>query len=243
MAYLLNLNCEDLSQDFKHNEERRLTFWHILCKDMIVSVITGRSYKYDINIFLNSKLSLNVFKYINSNKQTINLILHIILANILRKVIQYIKKHNSNTNELNLLEKEIDYWFKVFEPIFKYEIDETTDIAEIYIKLNFDILFSTLKIVLYRHKPTSVIIQRNVKPSQKLINFIYEIYNNKKLNRNTDINKKFLFVNEPNIENDFFMGYSYDILNKDKSKSNKIKECPPLNRNINIKYIILLLYY
>jgi len=229
MAYLLNLNCNDLSQDFRHNEERKLTFWHILCKDMIVSVITGRAYKYDINIFLNSKLSLNIFKYINSNKQTINLILHIVLANILRKVIQYIKKSNSDINELNLLEKEIDYWFKVFEPIFKYEIDETTDVAEIYTKLNFDILFSTLKIILYRHKPTSVITRRSIKPSPKLINFVYEVYCNKKLNKSLDINKKFLFVNEPSNENDIFLDYSYDILNKKTTKSNEINNHPPIN--------------
>eukprot|EP00833_Pecoramyces_ruminatium_P011596 jgi/Orpsp1_1/1185628/evm.model.c7180000094673.2 len=163
MAYLLELNKDDKSLSKKYNDERKFTFWYIMCKDMMISIITGRSCRYALYQYISSESAELFLKNLNSNVSSINLILHILLANLIQKVIQYVRKSQINSKDLNKLEEEIDYWFNIFDPFFKYHNENMINevIGEILFKLHYNIIFSTIKILFYRHKPSIVFTTNN----------------------------------------------------------------------------------
>ncbi|ORX76862.1 hypothetical protein BCR32DRAFT_271021 [Anaeromyces robustus] len=218
MSNLLRLNDEDKSLSKIYNDERKLTFWYILCKDTMIGAITGRSYRYEVYSFINSANTEILYNSLNSNVNFTKLMLHVLLSYIMHKIINYIKKSDSNTEELDSLEEEIDYWFNIFEPVYicpnEYKNEE---VGEIIMNLHYNIIFSTLKIVLYRHKPSSVI--KNCKKITPLsINF-RGLLNNFNINQKNSVldNSK---ITEDNNDHDSFLSSTLNIL---KNKKNKIK--------------------
>lgn len=221
MAYLLELNKDDKSLSKKYNDERKFTFWYIMCKDMMISIITGRSCRYALYQYISSESAELFLKNLNSNVSSINLILHILLANLIQKVIQYVRKSQINSKDLNKLEEEIDYWFNIFDPFFKYHNENMINevIGEILFKLHYNIIFSTIKILFYRHKPSIVFTTNNKQNSFRSKVFLSNILNNHNLKPFNNHDSQYLLNNDNiNMNYDTFLSSSYNILRKKKLK-------------------------
>ncbi|ORX56064.1 hypothetical protein BCR36DRAFT_280771 [Piromyces finnis] len=244
MAYLLKLDEEDKNLSEIYNEERKFTFWYVISKDMLLSVITGRSYRYDLYSFLCSPTIKSILFNFKPKRSYFNLLFQIILANLLQKVIQYVRRRNSRLEEVDLVEKEIDYWFKLLEPEFNYQKSdniENTSIGEIIGSIHFDIIFSTLKIIYYRHKPTSVITtNRKNHYLEKLISIFLKLDKDPMSEENVDIqsdlndDKKyqsypyefeeidgFKHKKSGKIKYDYFLKKAYDILKNKRTNFNR----------------------
>ncbi|OUM64750.1 hypothetical protein PIROE2DRAFT_60476 [Piromyces sp. E2] len=243
MSYILKLDEEDKSLSKAYNEERKLTFWYVISKDMVFSVITGRSYRYDLYNFLRSPTTGSYLLSLKANRSSINLILQIILANLLQKVIQYVRRRNSRVKEIDLVEKEIEYWFKILEPEFNYQKGNNNNnnndsISEIITSIHFDIIFSTLKIILYRHKPSSVITNRKKYYPEKLMNFFFKYNEDIVSTENIDTKLKnnngnpydfdeidgFKYKSSEKKNYDFFLSFGYELLKRKRTKINEKKE-------------------
>jgi len=258
MSYILKLGEDDKNLSKIYNEERKLTFWYVISKDMVFSVITGRSYRYDLYNFLRSPTTGSYLLSLKSNRTSIHLILQIMLANLLQKVIQYVRRRNSSIEEIDMTEKEIEYWFKNLEPEFNFHIannnnnndnNKNDSIGHNITSIHFDIIFSTLKIIFYRHKPSSVITSRKKVYPGKLMNFFFKYNDNAVSKENADIQLKydkdnfsspyefdeidgFKHKSSEIIDYDFFLSFVYGLLKRKKNKVDEKSELPSQNNNI-----------
>jgi len=163
VSHVLNLVKENKHLNKRCNIENKLTFWYIVSMDMVLSIITGRSYRYDCSYLLNSDNIVNLINKIDSSKSSKIVIMDLVLSRLLDIVIQYIRNCHSNSTNIKYLEKKIEYWFNLYdESIFlSDELNYNTTYS------HYIIFFCTLKLIYCRHKSTSIVSDYSLSTSEE----------------------------------------------------------------------------
>jgi len=172
MSYVLGLNQEDNNISKSNSNEKILIFWNVVCKDIQLSLITGKF--YNLYQSLNSEATISLLSKLELNKSSVILTMNIVLSKLLQIIVQYIQNNRSNSNKIIYLEEMIKYWFDIYEPYFNFEYDiEKEDISNIIPYSQFEIYFYTLKILFYRHKLTSVLSKNKTDIDDKGLNNMF----------------------------------------------------------------------
>ncbi|OUM59158.1 hypothetical protein PIROE2DRAFT_15384, partial [Piromyces sp. E2] len=221
MSYILGLNQEDNSIDKRRFNERILTFYYIVCKDIQLSIITGRFYQYNIYDSLNSEITISLLSKLELNKNSIILIMNLVLSKFYQIVLQYIQESRSkSTDDVIFLDEKIKYWINIYEPYFNFEYDiEKEDISNIIPFWQYEVCFYALKILFNRHKLTSVLSKSNEKISNISNKNINETFYKSERNENYNI--------------DLFLKYCLKFI-KRKNRIIKSKKSPRLANEENI---------
>ncbi|OUM64549.1 hypothetical protein PIROE2DRAFT_8621 [Piromyces sp. E2] len=216
---ILNMINDNENLNKRCNLENKLTFLNVTSMDMILSIITGRSNRHDYCNILYSDKIINMINNANDNlhdlsKDLIDLfkivIMDLVTSRLLAIVVHYINESHTDTSEIKYLENKIEYWFKLFEPIFicndqYYSISYNNSIF-------YHVFFSTLKILYYRCKSTSIISNKIKIQSTGKDNFIM-IDHIKDESDNLD-----------NKYSETFLKYCYNLLSNKKFENDRIQK-------------------
>ncbi|OUM64546.1 hypothetical protein PIROE2DRAFT_8618 [Piromyces sp. E2] len=251
---ILNLFKDNEKLNKRYNLENKLTFLSITSLDMKLSIITGRSSKYD---YLNLLYTDNVIKIVNNINDNINdlsndlidmlkvVITDLVLSRLLAIVVHYIVESHTDTTEMEYLEKIIVYWFKLYEPIFTR--DDNCYSVNYKNNVYCQIFFSTLKILYLRCKSASIISNKIKIPSSIKDNYIIpEVYKSNNLkNKYSDPLLEYCYnlllnilLKKENTEKSVFNdNYDYQKENNYKSSENIINNFDmfTINNHIYIK--------
>ena len=177
MSYTLQINEENKNLKNIYNDEKKIAFWYNISMDILYSIMTSRSYRYDYYNILNSEYAVSNISQLELTKNSLIIIMNLVLSKLFHIIVIFIREMRLNSIEISNLDKKIDYWLKLFEPEFTYNYDiEEEDISSVFINSQFDIFFITLKIIFYRRKLTLISTKHKEKlPDENDLNIYGDI--------------------------------------------------------------------
>jgi len=177
LSHTLQINKKKKDLKSIYNNEKMITFWYNVSMDILYSVMTNRSYRYDYYNILNSEYSISFLTQLELTKNSLIIIMNLIISKLFHIIVIYIREIRSNNFEISNLDKKIDYWLKMFEPEFTYNYDlEEEDIDSVITNSQLEIFFITLKIIYYRRKLTLISTQHKGKlPDENDLNIYGDI--------------------------------------------------------------------
>ncbi|ORX87584.1 hypothetical protein BCR32DRAFT_289236 [Anaeromyces robustus] len=205
LSYILHLYKENKSLNKLYNNERKITFWYNISMDILYSIMTGRSYRYDYYNMLDSEYIISFLSQLEITKNALTLVKTLILSKIFHNIILYIREIRLNNIKTNDLYEKIEHWLEILEPEFNYNYNaEDEDIYDIVTNSQFDIFFTFLKILFYRRKSTLI----TKKFDQKLPD-------ENDLNVYGDIGYNFIKYKGNELKfSDYLLRYCFDFLKK-----------------------------